>query len=341
MNKLIIKKIAVFSAFAMAGAFTACSSDNTAGVTEEANGIADNIDSSSSITDMPVDISSSDTGDLPNDNPGEISSSSFNWQDTPIIIPPEVSSSSMYTQDNPPVSSSSSFDFSSSSHPPVACKAANAWGGCVIGVDGDYVWKGYDQVYMVETGLDNGSETAGSWFEFNDNENGGGSAIKWPVDKGNSYDEESFDPVIDFCGGMCGEITFDKGSLDFSPFVGIAFSIAGKKEDGTLEPADISNWENICIMYRSDISLTMELGVTDSLMINVLKYDRPKVNLPRNSGRKCFNFSDFKQTGYGEKMAIDEVLKQVTSIEFMFSQPTSSTKTATFYIQAIAIGLKE
>lgn len=331
MKNFNIKALATLTAITMAGVFSACGDNGPtqgAGVSIDEDGIiADNNISSDS-----QEPSSSESGPLGS-------------SDSQL---PSISSSSMYTQDNPPVSSSSvimfssssSFVFSSSSQAPVLCKAANAWGGCGKGIDGDYVWEGYDEVYMVETGLDNGSETGGTWFEFNDIQQGGGSTIKWPVDKGNSYDEESFDPVIDFCDGICGEISFDKGSLDFSPFAGIAFSIAGKKEDGTLEPADISNWENICIMYESQVAFTMELGVTDSLS-KALKFDRPKVSLPRNGGNKCFNFSDFKQTGYGEEMAIDEVLKQVTSIEFMFSQPTSSTKTATFYIQAIAIGLKE
>lgn len=325
MKNFNIKALATLTAITMAGVFSAC------GDTSPTQGAGVSIDEDGVIADNNI---SSDSQD-PTSSDSQL---------------PSISSSSMYTQDDPPVSSSSvimfssssSFDFSSSSHPPVACKAANAWGGCVIGVDGDYVWKGYDQVYMVETGLDNGSETAGTWFEFNDIQEGGGSTIKWPVDKGNSYDEEAFDPVIDLCGGMCGEISFYKGSLDYSPFVGIAFSIAGKKEDGTLEPADISGWENICIMYESGIPLTMELGVTDSLS-KALKFDRPKVSLRTapSGAHKCFNFSDFRQTGYGEEMAIGEVLKQVTSIEFMFSQPTSSTKRATFNIRAIAIGLKE
>lgn len=326
MKNFNIKALATLTAITMAGVFSAC------GDTSPTQGAGVSIDEDGVIADNNI---SSDSQD-PTSSDSQL---------------PSISSSSMYTQDNPPVSSSSvimfssssSFVFSSSSQAPVLCKAANAWGGCGMGIDGDYVWEGYDEVYMVETGLDNGSETGGTWFEFNDIQQGGGSTIKWPVDKGNSYDEESFDPIIDLCDGICGEISFYKGSLDFSPFVGIAFSIAGKKKDGTLEPADISGWENICIMYESQVAFTMELGVTDSLMINVLKHDRPKVNLSKapSGAHKCFNFSDFKQTGYGERMAIDEVLKQVTSIEFMFSQPTSSTKTASFNIRAIAIGLKE
>lgn len=317
MKNFNIKALATLTAITMAGVFSAC------GDTSPTQGAGVSIDEDGVIADNNI---SSDSQD-PTSSDSQL---------------PSISSSSMYTQDNPPVSSSSSFVFSSSSQAPVLCKAANAWGGCGMGIDGDYVWEGYDEVYMVETGLDNGSKTGGTWFEFNDNGEGGGSTIKWPVDKGNSYDEESFDPIIDLCDGICGEISFDKGNLYYSPYVGIAFSIAGKKEDGTLEPADISNWENICIMYRSSIPLTMELGVTDSLS-KALKFDRPYVSLRTapSGAHKCFNFSDFKQTGYGEEMAIDEVLKQVTSIEFMFSQPTSSTKTATFYIQAIAIGLKE
>lgn len=317
MKNFNIKALATLTAITMAGVFSAC------GDTSPTQGAGVSIDEDGVIADNNI---SSDSQD-PTSSDSQL---------------PSISSSSMYTQDDPPVFSSSSFVFSSSSQAPVLCKAANAWGGCGMGINGDYVWEGYDQVYMVETGLDNGSETGGTWFEFNDNGDGGGSTIKWPVDKGNSYDEVSFDPVIDFCDGMCGEISFDKGNLDYSPYVGIAFSIAGKKEDGTLEPADISGWENICIMYESGIPLTMELGVTDSLS-KALKFDRPKVSLRTapSGAHKCFNFSDFKQTGYGEEMAIGEVLKQVTSIEFMFSQPTSSTKRATFNIRAIAIGLKE
>ena len=66
-----------------------------------------------------------------------------------------------------------------------------------------FSWDGAASEYFVNTGLDNGTETSGYWYSFDDNAEGGLSTIIWPVALGNEYSEDALDPVIDACGGVC------------------------------------------------------------------------------------------------------------------------------------------
>ena len=91
-------------------------------------------------------------------------------------------------------------------------------------------WVGANSEYRVETGFDDGSDTYGYWYDYNDNketaDNGPGSSkIVWPVDKGNGYSDEAMDPIIDACGGVCGTATL--GGPYKYPFVGVGFNLSG------------------------------------------------------------------------------------------------------------------
>ena len=46
-------------------------------------------------------------------------------------------------------------------------------------------WVGANGEYRIETGFDDGTNTYGYWYDYNDAKDGGSSTITWPVATGN------------------------------------------------------------------------------------------------------------------------------------------------------------
>ena len=64
--------------------------------------------------------------------------------------------------------------------------------------------------------------------KYNDRADGGNSRIDWPEEL--AWDDwDLFAPIVEECKGICGTFTLDQGSLDYKPFVGLGFDIAGTK----------------------------------------------------------------------------------------------------------------
>ena len=57
-------------------------------------------------------------------------------------------------------------------------------------------WYGYNGEPQIQTGLANDTETAGYWYSFSDEMDGGLSKILWPVEPGNEYSNEAMDPIL-------------------------------------------------------------------------------------------------------------------------------------------------
>lgn len=233
-----------------------------------------------------------------------------------IIVPPssdseepsssEESSSSEDSSDSEDSSSSEELEVSSSSY-----------SLDLVPSDAD-MWSGWASYYRVDTGIDAGAENAGLWFEYNDAADGGNSTINWPVARGNEYDAGAFDPIIDYCGGICGEYKLNEG-FDY-PFVGIGFNIVGSKTSTTApEPADVSAWEGICIVYALDRTGVLEMGFTDSLE-KEMKYDVPNKSLPKSTVGtvKDIKWGEFQQAGWGNGLKIsgEVAAKELVSLKF-------------------------
>lgn len=234
------------------------------------------------------------------------------------------SSSSSARSSSSSVTSSSSangIDFSALSFP--ACKSM-------------VMWSGQEGLEQIETGCDNGSETSGHWFAENDSEFGGASKIEWPVEPGNGYvgGENSLEPVIRNCGGVCGTFSLDKGDMgrDPDPFVKVGFNIAGEKDDsGSADHADASSWGGICIGYESDINATLEMGFGDEYN-EMLGGDVPHVSLPRSLGVKvkAIKWDDFLQAGWGPESGYKEMsgaqgAKMLSTLYFKLQAVSGST----------------
>lgn len=183
-----------------------------------------------------------------------------------------------------------------------------------------FSWDGSASEYFVATGLDNGTETAGYWYSYADDADGGQSAIEWPVPLGNEYSTDALDPVIDNCGGVCGTFTLNAGTLTYKPFVGIGFNVAGTATatGGAATPADASAWGGICITYTVDVAASLELGLGDEKDA-AIGYDNPFVALPKSASpnQVCTAWSGFKQAGWGKgKVSGFEAGASLASVKF-------------------------
>lgn len=185
-------------------------------------------------------------------------------------------------------------------------------------------WSGPAGDYRIDTELDAGDDKSGYWFSYADDADGGLSAVAWETTPGNEYDENALDPVIDACGGLCGTITLDKGTLDYDPFVGIGFNVAGENN----EQADATSWGGICITYTSDLAPTLELGLGD--FDADIGYANPSYALPKatSATTKDIPWAQFKQPSwYKESTKIDGAgaAKQLVAVKFKVQGKTGST----------------
>lgn len=152
----------------------------------------------------------------------------------------------------------------------------------------------------VNTEIDAGSNSSGYLYTFDDASEGGASLFTWkaPTNK-DALNELA--PAIEACdGALCGGFTLNKNAMTFNPYLGIGFDIAGKDSDGDIQPADVTDWEGICIVYSSDVAMTAILDVGKDLNAE-LEYDLPFVSLPKSTSgvMKEFTWSQFKQAGWG------------------------------------------
>ncbi len=223
----------------------------------------------------------------------------------PIVPPEEISSSS---GDIVPESSSSGFV------PPPPY------------YDCFQTWYGNEGVYRIETGLDVGTETSGYWYTFGDDADGGMSTIIWPVPPGNEYADDAMDPIIDYCGGLCGEYFLDKGSMYYDPFVGVGFNLGGYEDGSMAVPVDASRMGGIRVTYTSDAAITLEMGLGDD-MDQKLGYDLPAVTLPKatSATTKEFPWSSFKRAGWGNgKTTGEEASKILAALKFKIQAKTGA-----------------
>ena len=182
-------------------------------------------------------------------------------------------------------------------------------------------WYGSSEEYQIVTGYDNGLETSGYWFDYDDNSIGGMSKIAWPVELGNEYDIYWADIVILHCQGVCGTAIFDKGDMtEGSPFVGLGFQIAGEKsdKDPTATPVDASAMGGVCVTYKSYYGMDLKLGLGEKE--KEYEYNIPTKTLPKSQTfiTKYVPWADFKQPieGNGKKISGEEAAKILATIKF-------------------------
>jgi len=175
-------------------------------------------------------------------------------------------------------------------------------------------WSGPNGDYRVETGLDDGSDESGYWYTYADDANGGSSAITWPVPTGNAYDNNALDPIIDNCGGLCGNVSLGAG-YDY-PFAGLGFNLTGPDLTG----ADVTSWGGVCITYSASVAPILEIAPENEA--TVTKYNNYMSKLKVAASKTTVNiaWSDFKQeSGWGVTVPQASYLGMVAAVKVKFS----------------------
>ncbi len=222
----------------------------------------------------------------------------------------------------PPVYSSSSKNMSSSSSKPSSSSSSSNGTSVVIKPAYSFeTWNGAEGVEQIMTGFDTDMQDGGYWYEYDDSEDGGKSSIAWQAPLGNEYDEKSFQPVIDVCSGVCGTVQLDAGDLQYDPYVGIGFDLAGHDINRNLVLADASGMGGVCIGYSSEMSFTIEMSLGEA-KDRELGYDIPIVRMPKSSSYvvKKIPWSNFKRSGWGggENVTGEQAAKMLGSLRFKF-----------------------
>ena len=229
------------------------------------------------------------------------------------------------------ISSSSSAGSSSSGNSVTAGDSSSSSSGDTelrVPEGGKFHWDGANDGSRVMTGLDNGTGTSGYWYWYNDIVDGGLSSITWPVDKlGNDYSDDALDPVIEHCGGVCGDFALDEGTLDYKPFVGLGFNIAGTETftGGSAVPADISAWGGLCIGYSSTTDIELYLSYGDAKDA-AMGYDFPSVTMPMSTegSVECYRWKQFSR-GWGMDPHMDQLVKGAASVKFRIQGKSGTT----------------
>ena len=267
-----------------------CQSINMVLYTDPATGVAACV--------MPVQ-SSSDMGGLP-----ALSSSSMD-------APPAVSSSSENVA--PVAVSSSSVAPAPASSTPAPASSAPA--NDEPADDGLFklgLWNGTAGDVQVPTG----NTAGGWWYSYADDL---GSAITWKAELGADND---MSPVIEACGGVCGDFVIGAGDPDENiyPYLGIAFGYGKTNAVG-----DATTSKGICVTYSysGDATFAIELGMTqtqETKLSNAL----PMVELPAGTKKTLeFTWSEFEQPSWATTtMTGANAAKQLSSIKFKFADVT-------------------
>lgn len=186
-------------------------------------------------------------------------------------------------------------------------------------------WVGADDGSRAITGLDNGTETSGYWFWFEDDADGGNSRIDWPVEV--EYEGDMLKPVIEACQGICGKFTLDQGDSDEEPFVGLAFDLAGTEtpNGGAADTTDITAWGGLCVAYSSTSAIKLLLGYSDNYEAAV-GYDLPYVTMPISTegSVECYRWNQFG-IGWGVDPHMEELVKKAASVKFRIQGKSGTT----------------
>ncbi|MBQ5610160.1 MAG: T9SS type A sorting domain-containing protein [Fibrobacteraceae bacterium] len=175
-------------------------------------------------------------------------------------------------------------------------------------------WSGANGDYRVDTGLDDGSDESGYWYTYSDDANSGTSAITWPVPTGNEYDDNALDPIIDHCGGLCGQVTLGAG-YDY-PFAGLGFNLTGPDQTG----ADVTAWGGLCITYTAGVAPILEIAPEDEATVTEYNNYMSKLKVATSASTLDLAWSDFKQeSGWGVTVPQASYLGMVAAVKVKFS----------------------
>jgi hypothetical protein len=196
------------------------------------------------------------------------------------------------------------------------------------------LWDGYNDrgVGQVETGGD--KRTSGYWYEFNDRDNGGSSALQFPSDVDTLIYGSPFPELIEKYRGLQLGVAFGSG-FD-NPYAGVAFNVWNEEQEGV----NVSPWGGICLQYKSSIDFEIELGLENGA-IPTMGSCSFVASVPASTSEKIsdFGWEKFKNNcGAGVSPDLTDVLKKVATVKLKFKGDAGTT--GDFLIQRIgAVGM--
>ena len=200
----------------------------------------------------------------------------------------------------------------------------------------DVMWDGTAYDYRVVTGLDDGTETSGYWYTYDDSNDNGTSVIEWLDGDGTNghvgtiYSDDALDPVIDACAALCFTVTLNEG-YDY-PYVGLGFNVTGGDQTG----GDASSWGGLDIQISSTGKSVLELAPEDEA--TVTEYNNYSATIASTSGSatiKSFAWSAFSQeSGWGNTVDISAVYGDLAAVKVKISGLTNGS-TYTYYVYKI------
>ena len=188
-----------------------------------------------------------------------------------------------------------------------------------------FSWVGADDGSRAITGLDNGTETSGYWYWYNDKADGGNSRIEWPIEV--EYEGDMLKPVIEACQGICGKFTLDQGNSDEEPFVVLGFDLAGTETlyGGSATTVDITAWGGLCVAYSSTTDIELYLSYGDEKDA-AAGYILPYVILHKSTEGtvECYRWKQFG-IGWGVDPHMDQLVKKAASVQFRIQGKSGTT----------------
>lgn len=218
-------------------------------------------------------------------------------------------------RDEPASSSSSSAKSSSSSAERSSSSVKSSSSGKTV--YSSFLWDGTtDLIGRVETGSP--EETAGYWFNYSDDYEGGSSRFTFPPDvEPDSYDN-FFGPLVEAYAGIKASVTLGDG-YDY-PYVGLGFNVWSENQEGV----DVSKWGGICLSYQSTIPFVIELGVEDEATLTEYVNYRASVSVSNTITAVDFSWAKFRRD-WGPGPSIEDVLKKVAAIKLKFEGEAGTT----------------
>ena len=180
------------------------------------------------------------------------------------------------------------------------------------------LWDAAEGKAQVQTG----NKKGGYWYSYTDKGDKGLSTLEWGAEVGDEYDDASMAPVIEACGGLCGNFDLKVGDNPYKPYVGFAFGYGASAK----ETADATKIKGICVEYTSDSEINVELGLTEA-QEKKIGYANPFVAIPASASASVVDLAwgEFAQPDWvsaTQKITSSAAVKELSSIKFKIAGDT-------------------
>lgn len=180
------------------------------------------------------------------------------------------------------------------------------------------LWDAAEGKAQVQTG----NKKGGYWFSYTDKGDKGLSTLEWGAEVGDEYDDASMAPVIEACGGLCGNFDLKVGDNPYKPYVGFAFGYGASAK----ETADATKIKGICVEYTSDSEINVELGLTEA-QEKKIGCANPFVAIPASASASVVDLAwgEFAQPDWvsaTQKITSSAAVKELSSIKFKIAGDT-------------------